>query len=135
MTDALMMTQPDSLSTLMESPLLTPDQKYYSGNVLVEAQENSLIRVQGIMLMGQLGDHKTETYAYLKMQNNAVNFSSSGMRIGGTTKIIGKYVGNINYRTISGITKTAPIIECSYYAVAENNTDKLMKIIKQQLVQ
>ncbi|MEI7844031.1 MAG: hypothetical protein WCI39_13485, partial [Gallionellaceae bacterium] len=83
-----------------------------------------------VMLMGQLGDHVTGTYAYLKMPKNAINFSEDGMRINGTTSIVGKYSGNINYRTAGGSIKTAPVIECYYYAVAENNTDRLMKLIQ-----
>jgi hypothetical protein len=131
MSDAILLTSPVSLMPLMDNPLLTPDKKYYVGNVLVEAQEDSLIRVQGVMLMGRLGDHATHSYAYLKFPKNAMNFSTDGMRIGGTITIVGKYVKNINYRTVRGETKTAPVIECSYYAIAENNNDRLMKIINQ----
>lgn len=135
MSDAVLLTEPVSLLPLMDNPLLTPDGKYYSGDVLVEAQESSLIRVQGVMLMGQFGDHATHSYAYLKLPKKPVNFSAEGMRIGGTITIVGKYVSNINYRTVRGEVKTAPVIECAYYATAENNNDRAMKLIKQQLGQ
>lgn len=135
LSDAILLNDPASLLPLMDSPLLTPDGKYYVGNVLVEAQEGALIRVQGALLMGQMGELASKTYAYLKLPKDAMNFSAEGMRIGGTTSIVGKYVGNINYNTVSGVTKTAPVIECSYYAAIENNNDRLRKLINRQLGQ
>ena len=135
LSDAILLNDPASLLPLMDNPLLTSDGKYYVGNVLIEAQEGELIRVQGMILMGQMGEISSKTYAYLKMPKNSMNFSVEGMRIGGTTAIVGKYVGNINYRTVSGVTKTAPVIECHYYASVENNNDRLWKQINQQLRQ
>ncbi len=128
LSDAILLNDPASLLPIMGSPLLTPDGKYYVGNVFVEAQEDSLIRVQGALVMGQMG---SKTYAYLKLPKNAMNFSAEGMRIGGTISIVGKYIGNINYNTVSGVIKTAPVIECSYYAAIDKNNDQLRKLINQ----
>jgi hypothetical protein len=53
-------------------------------------------------------------YVYLKITKKTVNFSPESMSIGGTISVIGKYIDNVQYRTVGGEVKTAPIIECLY---------------------
>ena len=113
-----------SLFSLAGNPLLTPDSQDYKGDVRIDANENSLIRVQS-ELMG-IQERRNPRYVYLKLTKKTINHAPNSMRIGATISVIGKYVKNINYRTVGGETKTAPVIECSYLGKSNGEESKGM---------
>ena len=119
-----------SLFSLAGNPLLTPDSKDYKGDVRIDAKENSLIRVQS-ELMG-IQERRNPRYVYLKLTKKTINHAPNSMRIGATISVIGKYVKNINYSTVGGETKTAPVIECSYLgeSTGEESKGMLEQMIK-----
>lgn len=118
MNDALAV-YPDNkvlLKTAM-SPLLSPNQAPMSGYVVIDAQEKpDFIRAKATsleaMYYGQGGNEFA--YVYLKLTNKSVNYSPEKMRIGGQAVVTGKYIQNIQYKTIAGEQKTAPVLEVMY---------------------
>lgn len=110
--DADTMVDGGALFTLAGSPLLNADGKMYKGRVRIDVQEGKLIRVLSEILGIQ--ERRYPRYAYLKVVKTTRNFSPEGLRIGATIGVIGKYIGNMNYTTVGGETKTAPILEVAF---------------------
>lgn len=53
-------------------------------------------------------------YAQLKLNNKSVNFSENTMRIGSAVWVLGRYVSNRKYKTVSGTERTMPVLEVLY---------------------
>ncbi len=109
-SDAVLYLKPTSpLIEIIASPLLSPDRKIYSGGVILDAlQENNILRVNPSYAAGP-------HYAFLKITKKTVNYApQEEMRLGNGFNVIGQYVGNQNYLTVSGTTKTAPVLEVLY---------------------
>jgi hypothetical protein len=108
--DAVLYLKPTyPLFDIIASPLLSPDRRMYSGGVILDAlQEKNVLRVSPTYAAGPL-------YAFLKITEKTINYAPQGeMRLGNGFNVIGKYVDNRNYRTVSGTTKTAPVLEVLY---------------------
>lgn len=102
--DAILFYEPKSLWGVMASPLLTPDKSVYSGIVVLDGQENKntlLVKFNAI-------------YATLKLTKKTVNYLQEGLRINGDMNVIGRYVKNQKYTTVSGEGKTMPVLEVMY---------------------
>lgn len=110
--DADTMVDGGALFTLAGSPLLNADGKMYKGMVRIDVQEGKLIRVLS-EIMG-IQERRYPRYVYLKVVKTTRNFSPEGLRIGATIGVIGKYIGNMNYTTVGGETKTAPLLEVAF---------------------
>lgn len=105
-----------SIGQLMYSPLLSPDSGIYAGPVVLDFQEaDKLLRVIGLETYGT-----DITYAFLRINNNVVNYAPNAMRIKAEMCVIGRYVGNQRYRTILGVEKIAPVIEAIYLGAAHH---------------
>jgi hypothetical protein len=101
----------EELYEVVASPLLAPNQGYYSGDVLIDAIEKSdLLRGKIVNLRGF-----DNVYVFLRTSNRTTNYvSSNEMRIGALIKVLGRYVDNVKYNTLIGQQKTAPLIEVMY---------------------
>jgi len=101
------------LHEVMESPLLSPDGAIYSGNVVLDLQEKPGV-IRGKILYGYKQNPQT---AYVLMQSTkaTVNFSPESMRIDGGVQVLGRYIQNMQYETVTGTTKTAPVLEVLYF--------------------
>lgn len=115
MADAeLMMPDRDALFQLASYPALQATKKIYQGWVRIDLQEGKLLRVKSEIF----GMPETyPRYTYLKITKKTVNFSPDSMIIGSTINVIGKYIDNVQYKTVGGEVKTAPVIECYYMGV------------------
>ncbi len=101
------------LHEIMESPLLSPDDAIYSGNVVVDLQEKPGV-IRGKIAYGYTQNPQT-AYVYLQSTKATVNFSPESMRIGGNVQVLGRYIQNVQYQTVAGTTKTAPVVEVLYF--------------------
>lgn len=113
--DAFLLLDPKELSGVMNSPLLRPDNALYAAIVTLDMEEGeSLLRVK-------IGGYRHPflgwinlSYATLRLTKKTIDYSQNGMRIGGSIKVIGRYVQNKKYKTITGEEKTMPVIEVMY---------------------
>ena len=99
------------------SPLLTPSGAILTGYVVLDAQEKpNLLRAKATTAIaiqsGQSGGGSV--YIYLALTKQSVNFASDKLRINGDAQVIGKYVQNVQYQTVAGQQKTAPLLEVMY---------------------
>lgn len=113
--DAVLLHNPKELLDVMKSPLLIPDKTIYGGNLILDSQdgENSL-RVKYGGFNAPLVGWVDIAYATIKITKRTINYSHSGLRIGGQIKVIGRYMKNTKYTTVSGEIKTMPLIELMY---------------------
>jgi uncharacterized protein len=118
MKDALVLyPENDSLFKTAVSPMLTPNMTTMTGHVLIDALEKpGFIRAKATTAMAiYLGQGGSEyAYVYLQLTKKSKNFAPDKLRIGGNSIVIGKYVKNVQYNTIDGQEKTAPVIEVMY---------------------
>lgn len=97
----------DSLRQTAYSPMLTPNGAVMTGDVKIEAQEKpGFLRV--------LVSDRENVYAYLDISKKTTDFSSEGLRLGAVATVIGTYIRNVEYKTVLGQTKTAPVFEVIY---------------------
>lgn len=115
--DAVLALSPQFLEDIMEQPLLTADSGNYAGAVVIDLpMEQNILRVKLLAL------NPAPKYAMLRIGPKTVNWVRSGMRVGGTVLVIGRYVGNTRYRTVSGEERIAPVLEALY--VGESQSGK-----------
>ncbi len=118
-TDAELVYAPtQNLSSIMASPLLAPDNGYYSGAVVLDAQQ-SLNLLRGNIRpiepsSSSVGYIQKLYYVFLRTSNKTTNYAPAKMRIGATIKVLGRYVDNVKYNTVGGEQKVAPLIEVMY---------------------
>jgi hypothetical protein len=110
--DAIIYTQvKKSLYDIMRQPLLSPDKGLYAGGITIDGQDSKYIRGK---IEFTFGRQQYLYYVYLKTTKKTINFNSESMRLGAEIAVIGHYISNANYKTLSGETKMAPVIECEY---------------------
>jgi hypothetical protein len=117
------------IGSIMISPLLSPDSGIYGGLVTLDAEEEKdLLRVTsrvtvGIRAIGRsfYQPQVESRYAIIRITNKTANYApQAAMRLKNEICVIGKYVGNVTYRTTLGTTETAPIIEASHVSASVN---------------
>lgn len=109
----------NSLLDIMASPLLNPDNSLYAGGIVIDANDSGYIR--GKYQSGFADEPML--YVFLKTTKKTVYFNPSIMRIGASIGLVGKYIGNMDYTTVLGTQKTAPIIECDYIGEYQDDLD------------
>jgi len=97
---------------IMASPLLVPDKGNYSGRAIVDGLERANL-IRGKMAYGLVRSPEL-AYVFLRMSSKTVNYAPSKMRVGESVSVLGRYVDNVKYRTVSGDERTAPVIEVMY---------------------
>lgn len=103
-----------SVAGVANSPLLSPDGAAYQGKVIIEFQEaNGILRCKA-MIHQEAGGYTKGDYVFLKTTKNSVKFSADQLKVNGLIKVVGKYVGNVQYTTVIGVQKTAPVLEVIY---------------------
>ena len=109
-----MVYKPDDLGSIIVSPMLTPDNKFYGSHaarlfLVIDAQEgNNLLRGK---IEGQSG---TPYYVYLRTNAQTITFHPEKLRIGAVIGTIGRYVKNTSYKTVLGAEKLAPVIDVMF---------------------
>jgi hypothetical protein len=111
--DAVLFYDPvQDLLDLMERPLLSPDSGIYSTAVTLDGEEQrGVLRVKVSLASIGRGDVR---YAFLRTSKGTINFAPSAMRIGNDIAVVGRYVGNVKYKTVIGEERTAPMLEALY---------------------
>lgn len=113
--DAVLLHDPDSLDSLMMSPLLRPNKAIYAGEVTLDGDEaENVLRVKIGGYRHPVWGWVDLTYATLQLTKKTIDYSKRSMRIGGTIKVIGRYVQNKKYTTVARQEKTMPVIELMY---------------------
>lgn len=106
------------LKPLIASPLLKPDNHYYFGEVIVDLQEKpNLLRTKIVDYWDNRSGRPTFSpvaYAFLRIDKKSVSFNPELMRIGQSIQVVGKYISNIQYRTVAGEAKVSPEIQVMY---------------------
>jgi hypothetical protein len=96
-----------TLPAVIQSPLLSPDSAMYRGCAVLDGKEQEeILRAKAL---------RGVAYVFLKTSTKTKNFSPSRMRIGETVCLVGRYVGNVKYRTVIGEPKIAPLINVLYF--------------------
>ncbi len=101
------------ISAIMFSPLLTPDRAVYGGLIIIDKKEDEK------SLLGKR-DYGVVTYVLLRMTRSTKIFDPKLMRLNSQVGVIGRYVGNFDYRTIAGERKTAPVLEVLFIGDGTN---------------
>ena len=105
------------LSPIISSPLLERDNQFYSGEVIVDFQDKqNLLRakIENYCEMRNPPNLVPLAYVFLRTNSKTVSFNPKSLRIGQHVQVVGKYVDNIQYTTISGETKISPVIQVIY---------------------
>lgn len=103
-----------SVAGIANSPLLSSNDAIYQGKVIIEHQEtNGLLRCN-TMIQREGGGYRTGDYIFLKPTKKTVKFSGDQMKVNGLIKVVGKYTGNVQYTTVVGVQKTAPVLDVLY---------------------
>ncbi|HUW20695.1 MAG TPA: hypothetical protein VMW16_15465 [Sedimentisphaerales bacterium] len=106
-----------NLLKISASPLLVPNNTVISGLAVIDALEKpNLIRAKATsplaLYTGQGGAEYR--YVYLRLTKTSTDFTPENLRVGGVAIIVGKYVQNVQYRTIAGELKTAPLLDVMF---------------------
>lgn len=112
--DAMLVLEPKQLDQIMVSPLLKADNNIYAAEVRVDGNDERMLRVARGGGRNFIGEWVAVSYAHLKISKSVTKYLKSEMRIGGVVKVIGRYVGNTEYRTIGGEVKVMPILDVMY---------------------
>jgi hypothetical protein len=112
--DAMLLLEPKQLDQIMASPLLKADNKVYAAEVRIDGNDEHMLRAARGGGRNFIGEWVAVSYAGLKMSKSATKYLKSEMRIGGVVKVIGRYIGNTEYRTIGGEVKVMPILDVMY---------------------
>jgi len=117
MDDAIEFYSANSLDQIIASPLLTPDSSYYGGRVTLDAQQqNSLLRAKitnYVDLTNSPPRVLNVAYVFLKYKDAKV-FDANLLRLERSVRVVGRYVQNTQYDTVSGETKTSPVLDVLY---------------------
>jgi hypothetical protein len=118
--DAKLLHDPvKNLDDIAISPLLSPNALVYAGTVTLDFQEKpNFIRVKTFFLTGNVvsGASMGFAYVWLRITKKSANLVADSMRIGGKVGVVGRYTQNVQYRTVIGDQKTAPVLEVLYLA-------------------
>jgi hypothetical protein len=115
--DAIYFYSPKSLNAIIAQPLLRPDMRYYAGAVTLDQQVNSDVlraKVMNILVPSMIPPIMPIGYVILKHVNESTIFNPESMRLEQNIRIVGKYIGNAKYITVSGEEKTCPVIQLMY---------------------
>lgn len=105
------------LTEIMSSPLLLPDGDYYSGEVTVDyLEKNGVLRckIENYIDMRSPPTIVPIMYVHLRTDKKSVLFNPLKLRIGQAISVVGKYVGNTEYKTLDGEVKVAPLLQVLY---------------------
>lgn len=106
--DAGLYHEHTDLLDLMQRPPIHPDSKIYAGLVFLEGVEDrGLLRVR-TERWGQVA------YAWLRLDTATQRFSAQHIRVNNGLRVIGRYKSNVNYRTVTGSQRTAPLLDAMY---------------------
>lgn len=115
--DASLYYSAQPLSPIISSPLLTPDSKYYFGEVIIDFQEKkNLLRakIENYLDMSSGAKFIPLAYVFMRTDKTTVSFNPELLRIGQHIWCLGKYVTNTQYNTIAGEVKVSPVIQVLY---------------------
>lgn len=119
-SDAVIVYSPQPLNPLIVAPLLKPDNQYYSGEVIIDFQENeNLLRakIENYWDTRNMPKLYQIAYAFLRTDKKTINFNPESLRIGQHIKVVGRYINNIQYKTLLGETKVSPVLQVRYIGV------------------
>jgi hypothetical protein len=119
-SDAVIVYSPQLLKPLIVSPLLKPDNHYYTGEVIIDFQEtDNLLRakIENFWDTRNMPKLYQIAYAFLRTDKKTVNFNPESLRIGQRIKVVGRYVNNVQYKTVLGETKVSPVLQVRYMGV------------------
>ncbi len=106
-----------NIDLIIASPLLTPDDDYYGGSVTLDAlQQDSVLRAKITNYVDPLSNPPrflNVAYVFLKYKDAKI-LDPSVMRLERRVRVIGRYVQNIQYDTVSGETETSPVLDVLY---------------------
>jgi hypothetical protein len=117
MVDATLLHSPHDLAMIMNSPLLTPDGEYYAGDVVIDFQEKQQViraKIENFIDLQPPPKLVPVMYVLINVNKKTVIFNSPKLRIGKSINVIGRYVGNAEYKTVGGEIKVSPVIQAIY---------------------
>jgi hypothetical protein len=117
MDDAIEFYSAKDVDSIIASPMLTPDGGYYAGRVTLDAQQQKDVLRGKITNYVDLSSSPPRilyvAYVFLKDKDAKV-FDPSDMRLNRTVRVVGRYVQNVQYDTVSGEPKTSPVLDVMY---------------------
>ena len=107
LSDAALFYNATTGLSLMMNPKAQPDEKYYVTQGLLEKIEDG-----GDTLLAKFGD------GYARIVHVSASKQHQGfldnLRVGRNFNVVGRYVGNAEYMTVMGASKTVPVFEAAY---------------------
>lgn len=115
--DAISVYNPKDLNSIIASPLLTADDGYYAGRVTLDIERRKGLLQAKITNYVDLSSSPPRVlyvaYVFLKIGSAQV-FDPSDLRLNRSVRVFGRYVGNVQYETVSGEEKTSPVLDVMY---------------------
>lgn len=109
--DAQLAYDSDRLESIMARPLLKADSKIYSNEdylLRLDAQEKSNLLRAKISWEGEV------FYVFIRTSKTTTIFNEGNMRIGAGISVMGRYVSNMDYTTVGGSRKMAPVLDAMF---------------------
>jgi len=109
---------------LAKSPKIRPDGKLYAliGKITIADEKPEFVAHLSLgkdndlvaKALNRSGEIET-TYFSVKVPKSLQNYYFDQARIGGGFDIVGRYISNFRYKTVSGQENTAPVFEAQYF--------------------
>lgn len=117
--DAVLLYSPvKNLVNVIRSPLLSPSGAVYgaSGLRLDAEDEPGTLRLKAWTIEPDegFGFAPMPSYVFCRITKNTIEVGERDLRINGVVSVVGRYIANQDYQTVSGETKMAPILELLY---------------------
>ena len=117
--DAVLLYSPvKNLVNVIRSPLLSPSDAVYgaSGLRLDAENEPGTLRLKAWTIDPDegFGFAPMPSYVFCRITKKTIKVGERDFRINGVVSVVGRYIANQDYQTVSGETKMAPILELLY---------------------
>lgn len=114
--DASLFYDADPFASIMNSPLIRPNNLMYSGSVILEQEDGSgLLRVRR--------DLVDFYYGYIRISERTKILKPELMRTNAYIGVVGRYTENVKYQTIAGVVKVGPLLEVIYVGEPPKNDE------------
>lgn len=114
LNDAIYVYDPKRLDYLISSPMLKPDHGFYAGTVILDQQQDSNMlrgRIENFVDLSSTPPRLIRIgYVFLRDKRARI-FDPDAMRLERSVRVLGKYIGNMEYETVAGQVKTSPVLD------------------------
>lgn len=113
---------------LASAPKIKPDGKLYGvmGTIAVANEDDSFIAesIEGLAKLIDFGAASEKKYFEIKIPNELKEKYENSAQIGHIFNMVGRYIANAEYNTVSGQVKSMPVFEAVYFSTLGNTEEE-----------